>query len=93
MERFGARVGQLTTRGPPFDGRLAVDGLVWDRTAAKAAEWSMSVASERAMSSQIDAYVGGGGSEWASGDTDPDGDFYVPDGGSDGDDYGANDYY
>ena len=53
----------------------------------------MSVASERAMSSQIDAYVGGGGSEWASGDTDPDDDFYVPDGGSDGDDYGANDYY
>ena len=93
MERFGARVGQLTTRGPPFDGRLAVDGLVWDRTAAKAAEWSMSVASERAMSSQIDAYVGGGGSEWASGDTDPDDDFYVPDGGSDGDDYGADDYY
>ena len=44
---------------------------------------------ERAMSSQIDAYVGGGGSEWASGDTDPDDDFYVPDGGSDGDDYGA----
>ena len=31
------------------------------------------------MSSQIDAYVGGGGSEWASGDTDPDDDFYVPD--------------
>ena len=38
----------------------------------------MSVASEHAMSSQIDAYVGGGGSEWASGDTDPDDDFYVP---------------
>ena len=32
-------------------------------------------------------------SEWASGDTDPDDDFYVPDGGSDGDDYGADDYY
>eukprot|EP01044_Picomonas_judraskeda_P010062 COSAG03_NODE_1270_length_4382_cov_7.711347_5_plen_47_part_00 len=29
----------------------------------------------------------------ASGDTDPDDDFYVPDGGSDGDDYGADDYY
>ena len=67
--------------------------VVWDRTAAKAAGWSMSVASERAMSSQVDAYVGGGGSEWASGDTDPDDDFYVPDGGSDGDDYGADDYY
>ena len=66
---------------------------MWDRTAAKVAEWSMSVASERAMSSQIDAYVGGGGSEWASGDTDPDDDFYVPDGGSDGDDYGDGDYY
>jgi len=25
--------------------------------------------------------------------TDPDDDFYVPDGGSDGDDYGADDYY
>eukprot|EP01046_Picozoa_sp_COSAG06_P033933 COSAG06_NODE_3509_length_5256_cov_6.771379_1_plen_176_part_10 len=59
MERFGARVGQLTTRGPPFDGRLDVSGLVWDRSAAKAAEWSASLASERAMLSQIDAYVGG----------------------------------
>ena len=39
----------------------------------------MSVASERAMSSQIDAYVGGGGSEWASGDTDPDDDFVLGD--------------
>ena len=36
MERFGAWVGQLTTRGPPFDGRLDVSGLVWDRSAAKA---------------------------------------------------------
>ena len=45
MERFGARVGQLTTRGPPFDGRLDVSGLVWDRSAAKAVEWSASLAS------------------------------------------------
>ena len=66
MERFGARVGQLTTRGPPFDGRLGVSGLVWDRSAAKAAEWSANLVSERAMLSQIDAYVGGDGG-WASG--------------------------
>ena len=75
MERFGARVGQLTTRGPPFDGRLDVSGLVWDRSAAKAAEWSASLASERAMLSQIDAYVGGDGG-WASGEVDPDEDDY-----------------
>ena len=54
--------------------------VVWQWTALcgtaeaqcrQSAEWSMSVASERAMSSQVDAwrraYVGGGGSERASG--------------------------
>ena len=91
MERFGARVGQLTTRGPPFDGRLDVSGLVWDRSAAKAAEWSASLASERAMLSQIDAYVGGDGG-WASGEVDPDEDDYPSSGGSNGEDFGANDY-
>ena len=91
MERFGARVGQLTTRGPPFDGRLDVSGLVWDRSAAKAAEWSASLASERAMLSQIDAYVGGDGG-WASGEVDPDEDDYPSSGGSNGEDFGADDY-
>ena len=91
MERFGARVGQLTTRGPPFDGRLDVSGLVWDRSAAKAAEWSASLVSEHAMHSQIDAYVGGDGG-WASGEVDPDEDDYPSSGGSNGDDFGADDY-
>ena len=91
MERFCARVGQLTTRGPPFDGRLDVGGLVWDRSAAKAAEWSASLASERAMLSQIDAYVGGDGG-WASGEVDPDEDDYPSSGGSNGEDFGADDY-
>ena len=62
-----------------------------DRSAAKAAEWSASLASERAMLSQIDAYVGGGGG-WASGEVDPDEDDYLPSGGSDGGDFGADDY-
>ena len=53
MERFGARVGQLTTRGPPFDGRLDVSGLVWDRSAAKAVERSASLVSERASASPL----------------------------------------
>ena len=57
MERFGARVGQLTTRGPPFDGRLDVSGLVWDRSAAKAVEWSATLASERATLSQVGAHM------------------------------------
>ena len=82
---------QLTTRGPPFDGRLDVSGLVWDRSAAKAAEWSASLASERAMLSQIDAYVGGDGG-WASGEVDPDEDDYPSSGGSNGEDFGADDY-
>ena len=85
MERFGARVGQLTTRGPPFDGRLDVSGLVWERSAAKAAEWSASLVSERTISSQIDAYVGGDGG-WASGEVDPDEDDYPSSGGGNGDD-------
>ena len=63
-EHFGARVGQLTTRGPPFAGRLDVDGLVWDRSATKVAR-STSLADERALLRQIDVYVGGGGGEWA----------------------------
>ena len=83
MERFAARVGQLTTRGPPFDGRLDVSGLAWDRSAAKAAEWSASLASERAMLSQIDAYVGGDGG-WASGEVDPDEDDCPSSGGDNG---------
>ena len=82
---------QLTTRGPPFNGRLDVGGLVWDRSAAKAAEWSASLASERAMLSQIDAYVGGDGG-WASGEVDPDEDDYPSSGGSNGEDFGADDY-
>ena len=84
-------IGQLTTRGPPFDGRLDVSGLVWDRSAAKAAEWSASLVSERTISSQIDAYVGGDGG-WASGEVDPDDDDYPSSGGSNGDDFGADDY-
>ena len=52
-----ARVGQLTTRGPPFEGRLDVSGLVWDRSAAKAGE-----------------------------------DDFPSSGGSNGDDFGADDY-
>ena len=65
--------------------------LVWDRSAAKAVEWSASLVSERAMLSQIDAYVGGDGG-WASGEVDPDEDDYPSSGGSDGDDFGADDY-
>jgi hypothetical protein len=42
---------------------------------------------------RLPGHVGDGGSEWASGGTGPGDDFYVPDGGSDGDDYGADDYY
>ena len=91
MEHFGARVGQLTTRGPPFAGRLDVDGLVWDRSATKVAR-STSLADERALLRQIDAYVGSGGSEWAGSDTDSDDDFCSPSEGGSGDDYGAGDY-
>jgi len=47
--------------------------------------------SERAMLSQIDAYVGGGGG-WASGEVDPDEDDYPSSGGSNGEDFGADDY-
>ena len=91
MEHFGARVGQLTTRGPPFAGRLDVDGLVWDRSATKVAR-STSLADERALLRQIDAYVGSGGSEWAGSDTDSDDDFCSPSEGGSGDDYVAGDY-
>ena len=65
-------------------------GMV-DRSAAKAVEWSASLASERAMLSQIDAYVGGDGG-WASGEVDPDEDDYPSSGGSNGEDFGADDY-
>lgn len=41
--------------------------------------------------SLIDAYVGGDGG-WASGEVDPDEDDYPSSGGSDGDDFGADDY-
>ena len=58
---------------------------------AKAAEWSASLVSERTTHSQIDAYVGGDGG-WASGEVDPDEDDYPSSGGSDGDDFGADDY-
>ena len=44
-----------------------------------------------AWRSQIDAYVGGDGG-WASGEVDPDEDDYPPSGGSNGDDFGADDY-
>ena len=67
-------------------------GLVWDRSAAKAVEWSASLVSERAMLSQIDAYVGGDGG-WASGEVDPDEDDYPSSGGSNGDDFGVDDYW
>ena len=40
---------------------------------------------------RIDAYVGGDGG-WASGEVDPDEDDYLPSGGSDGEDFGADDY-
>ena len=64
-----------------------LDGLVWDRGAAKVAR-SMSLADEGAWLSQIDAYVGSvGGSEWAGGDIDSDDDFCFPDEGGSGDDY------
>ena len=43
------------------------------------------------MHSQIDAYVGGDGG-WASGEVDPDEDDYPSSGGSNGDDFGADDY-
>ena len=49
--------------------------VLWDRSAAKVAERSASLVSERAMLSQIDAYVGGDGG-WASGEVDPDEDDY-----------------
>ena len=65
--------------------------LFRDRSAAKAVERSASLVSERAMHSQIDAYVGGDGG-WASGEVDPDEDDYPSSGGSDGDDFGADDY-
>ena len=48
-------------------------------------------ASERAMLSQLDAYVGGDGG-WASGEADPDEDDYPSSGGSNGEDFGADDY-
>ena len=60
-------------------------------SAAKAVERSASLVSERTMHSQIDAYVGGDGG-WASGEVDPDEDDYPSSGGSDGDDFGADDY-
>ena len=71
--------------------RLDVDGLVWDRSATKVAR-STSLADERALLRQIDAYVGSGGSEWAGSDTDSDDDFCSPSEGGSGDDYGAGDY-
>ena len=67
-----------TTAGVGLTGRS--DGLVVP-----------SLASERAMLSQIDAYVGGDGG-WASGEVDPDEDDYPSSGGSNGEDFGADDY-
>ena len=63
-----------------------MDGLVWDRSATKVAR-STSLADERALLRQIDAYVGGGGGEWAGSDTDSDDDFCSPSEGGSGDDY------
>ena len=54
-------------------------------------ERSASLVSERTMHSQIDAYVGGDGG-WASGEVDPDEDDYPSSGGSNGEDFGADDY-
>ena len=68
-----------------------MDGLVWDRSATKVAR-STSLADERALLRQIDAYVGSGGSEWAGSDTDSDDDFCSPSEGGSGDDYVAGDY-
>ena len=84
MERFLPRIGQLTTRGPPFVGRLEVDGMVWDNRAT-AVDLSISLAEERAWLRCLDGYVGSGGSEWVGGETDSDDDYYFPSGGSDGD--------
>ena len=47
MERFLPRIGQLATRGPPFVGRLEVDGMVWDCRATEV-DLSISLAEERA---------------------------------------------
>ena len=91
MERFLPRVGQLTTRGPPFVGRLEVDGMVWDHRATEV-DLSISLAEERAWLRCLDGYVGSGGSEWVGGETDSDDDYYFPSGGSDGDDCDAYDY-
>ncbi len=66
---------------------LDVGGVVWDRSAV---EWPTTLASERAMLSQIDAYVGGDGG-WASGEVDPDEDGYPSSEGSNGEDFGADD--
>jgi hypothetical protein len=54
--------------------------------------WCLSLADERAWLSQIDAYVGSGGGEWAGGSIDSDDDFCCPDEGGSDDDYGAGDY-
>ena len=91
MERFLPRIGQLTTRGPPFVGRLEVDGMVWDCRATEVG-LSMSLADERAWLRCLEGYAGSGGSEWAGGETDSDDDFYFPNGGSDGDDRDVYDY-
>ena len=85
------RKSQKNSTGPPFTGRLDVDGLVWDRSATKVAR-SASLADERALLREIGAYVGGGGGEWAGGDTDSGGCFCSPSGRGSGDDRGAGDY-
>ena len=76
--------------------RKAVCGRPASAPAARTAtvprrETLSSLASERAMLSQIDAYVGGDGG-WASGEVDPDEDDYPSSGGSNGEDFGADDY-
>ena len=53
---------------------------------------SISLAEERAWLRCLDGYAGSGGSEWVGGETDSDDDYYVPSGGSDGDDCDAYDY-
>ena len=75
----------------------ALHQLAWTRGAgALRTRWKLigvgrRIVSERAMLSQIDAYVDGDGG-WASGEVDPDEDDYPSSGGSDGDDFGADDY-
>ena len=79
-----------TTRGPPFVGRLEVDGMVWDCRATEV-DLSRSLADERAWLRCLSGYADSGGSEWAGGETDSDDDYYFPSGGSDGDDRDAYD--